>query len=151
MLWLEGSMLLSSLIILAVNLSLHCFFVFCLWTCGDKSVLVWRRVLMKCKFVNLSGCIQMEPRCRLRGCRNGKSASLGWSSVCCLPQRLRCQSQNKEVLCKIKQNSRISVSVFQSVFVPSVGNVRALYMLPWILAVVVDIVRLMPFLVTLPT
>ena len=43
-LWPEGLMLLSSLIILAVNLSLHCFFVFCLWTCGDKSILVWRRV-----------------------------------------------------------------------------------------------------------
>ena len=29
------------------------------------------------------------------------------------------------------------MSVYQSVYVPSVGNVRALYMLPWILAVVV--------------
>ena len=29
------------------------------------------------------------------------------------------------------------MSVFQSVYVPCVGNVRALYMLPWILAVVV--------------
>ena len=35
-------------------------------------------------------------------------------------------------------------------YAPCVGNVRALYMLPWILAVVVDIVRLMSFLVTLP-
>ena len=37
---------------------------------------------------------------------------------------------------------------FQSVFfffcVPCVGSVRALYMLPWILAVVIDIVMLMP-------
>ena len=29
------------------------------------------------------------------------------------------------------------MSVFQSVYVPSVGNVRALYILPWILAIVV--------------
>ena len=42
------------------------------------------------------------------------------------------------------------MSVFQSVYVPCVGNVRALYMLPWILAVVIDIVTLMSFLVTPP-
>ena len=92
----------------------------------------------------------MDPSSRLNDYINEKTAPSRWSPVWCLPQRLRCQSQNKEVLCKIKQNSRISVSVSQSVFIPSVGNVRALYMLPWILAVVVDIVRLMPFLVTLP-
>ena len=55
----------------------------------------------------------------------------------CLPQRLRCLSQNEKMLCKMKQNSKITMSVYQSVYVPSVGNVRALYMLPWILVVVV--------------
>ena len=37
----------------------------------------------------------------------------------------------------MKQNSKITMSVFQSVYAPCVGNVRALYMLPWILAVVI--------------
>ena len=49
--------------------------------------------LMKGRFINLIGCVQMEPRCRLRGWRNGKLASLGWPPVWCLPQRLQCQSQ----------------------------------------------------------
>ena len=92
----------------------------------------------------------MDPSSRLDDYVNEKTAPSRWSSVWCLPQGLRCQSQNWEVLCKIKQNSRISVSVSQSVYVPSVANVRALYMLPWILAVVVDIVRLMPLLVMPP-
>ena len=39
-------------------------------------------------------------------------------------------------------------NISQCVYVPCVGNVRALYMLSWILAIVVDIVVLMPFLVT---
>ena len=42
------------------------------------------------------------------------------------------------------------MSISQSVYVPCVGNVRALYMLPCILVVVVDIVVLMSFLVTPP-
>ena len=46
----------------------------------------------------------------------------------------------------MKQNSKITMSVY----VPCVGNVRALYMLPWILAVMVDIMALMLFLVTPP-
>ena len=46
----------------------------------------------------------------------------------------------------MKQNSKIIISVY----VPCVGDVRALYMLPWILAIVVHIVVLMPFLVTPP-
>ena len=45
---------------------------------------------------------------------------------------------------KWKQNSKITMSVY----VPCVGDVRALYMLPWILVIVVNIVVLMPFLVT---
>ena len=68
----------------------------------------------------------------------------------CLPQRLRCQSQNSEVLRKIKRSSRITRSVSKSVYVPCVSHVRALYMLSWILAIVVDVVMLMPFLVTPP-
>ena len=68
----------------------------------------------------------------------------------CLPQRLWCQSQNSEVLCKIKQSSKITVSVSKSVYVPCVGHVRVLYMLSWILAVMVDIGVLMPFLVMPP-
>ena len=90
----------------------------------------------------------MDLSSRLDDYVNEKTAPSRWSPVWCLPQCLRCQSQNREVLCKIKQNSRIIVSVSQSVYIPCVGNVRALYMLPWILAVVVDIVMLMPFLVT---
>ena len=39
-------------------------------------------------------------------------------------------------------------NISQCVSIPSVGNVRALYMLPWILAVVVGIVVLMLSLVT---
>ena len=89
----------------------------------------------------------MDPSSRLDDYVNEKTAPSRWSSVW---QGLRCQSQNWEVLCKIKQNSRILVSVSQSVYVPSVANVRALYMLPWILAVVVDIVRLMHRLVMPP-
>ena len=41
-------------------------------------------------------------------------------------------------------------NISQCVSIPSAGNVRALYMLPWILAVVVGIVVLMPSLVTPP-
>ena len=35
-----------------------------------------------------------------------------------------------------------------SIYIPYVGDVWAFYMLPWIIVVVVDIVVLMPFLVT---
>ena len=42
------------------------------------------------------------------------------------------------------------MSISQSVYVPCVGNVRVLYMLPWIPAVVVDVVVLMPSLVMPP-
>ena len=66
----------------------------------------------------------------------------------CLPQRIQCQSQNSEALCKIKKRCRITVSDSKSVYIPCVGHVRVLYMLFWILAVVVDIGVLMPFLVT---
>ena len=107
--------------------------------------------MMKCKFVSLSGCIQMELRCCLQGCRNGKSASLGWPPVWCLPQRLRYQSQYEEILWeKIMQCNRAR-NISQCVSIPSVGNVRALYMLPWILAVVVGIMVLMPSLAMPPT
>ena len=37
----------------------------------------------------------------------------------------------------MKQNSKITMSVYQSIHVLSVGDVRALYILPWILVVVV--------------
>ena len=46
-------------------------------------------------------------------------------------------SQNRKMLCKMKKNSKITTSVYQCLCVPYVGNVRALYMLLWILAVVV--------------
>ena len=80
-----------------------------------------------------------------------KTAPWSWSPVWSLPQCLRYQSQNSGVLYEIKHSSRITVSVSKSVYVPCVGHVRALYMLSWILAVVVDVVILMPFLVTPPT
>ena len=92
----------------------------------------------------------MDLSSRLDDYRYKKTAPWRWSPVWCLPQRLQCQSQNSEVLCKIKQSSRITVSVSKSVCVPCVGYVRALYMLSWILAVVVDVVMSMPFLVTPP-
>ena len=49
----------------------------------------------------------------------------------------------------MKQNSKMTISIlsecwFFFLYVPCVGSVRALYMLPWILAVVIDIVMLMP-------
>ena len=65
----------------------------------------------------------------------------------CLPQRLRCQSQNKKAYYKMKYSSKKwqPVSSFVSIsFVPFVGSVGgALYTLPWILAVVIGIVMLM--------
>ena len=76
--------------------------------------------------------------------------SLRWSPVWCLPQRLRCQSQYQEVcLERIMQYDK-SRNISEYVYVPSVGNVRVLYMLPWILTVVVNKGMLMPFLVMPP-
>ena len=106
--------------------------------------------MMECKFVSLSGCIQMELRCCLQGCRNGKSVSLGWPLVWCLPQRLRYQSQYGEILWEKIMQCNKARNIPQCVSIPSVGNVRALYMLPWILAIVVGIVVLMPSLVMPP-
>ena len=92
----------------------------------------------------------MDPSSCLDDYEYKKTAPWRWSPVWCLPQRLRCQSQNSETLCKIKQSSRITISDFKSVYIPCVGHVRALYILFWILAVVVDIGVLMPFLVMPP-
>ena len=104
--------------------------------------------LMKRNFVSWVECVQMDPSSCLDDYEYKKTAPWRWSPVWCLPQRLQCQSQNSEVLCKIKQSSRITVSVSKSVCAPCVGHVRALYMLSWILAVVVDVVMSMPFMVT---
>ena len=41
-------------------------------------------------------------------------------------------------------------NISEYVYVPCVGNVKALYMLPWILTIVVNNGMLMPFLVTPP-
>jgi len=51
---------------------------------------------MKHKFGNHSEFGQMEPDVRLH--HNGSNNPLRWSSVWCLPQRLRCQSQYKEFM-----------------------------------------------------
>ena len=93
----------------------------------------------------------MDPSSRLDDYGYKKIAPWRWTPMWCLPQRLRCQSQNRKVLCKIKQSSKITVSVSKSVYVPCVGHVRVVYMLSWILAIVIDIVMLMPFMVMPPT
>ena len=59
--------------------------------------------LMKRDFVSWVECVQMDPSSRLDdyGCK--RTAPRRWSPVWCLPQRLWCQSQNSEVLCKINR------------------------------------------------
>ena len=74
-------------------------------------------------------------------------ASLGWPPVWCLLQHLQCQSQYEEILWEKTIQCNKARNISQCVSIPSVGNVRALYMLPWILAVVVGIMVLMPSLV----
>ena len=89
----------------------------------------------------------MELSLRPYYCKNDKMAPLRWSPVWCLPQRLRCQSQYKKAFRKITQNNKL-MNAFKCVSVPCVGTVRALYMFPQHLAVVVVMVALMPLLVT---
>ena len=102
---------------------------------------------MKCSFVSYCKCIRMESSLRLCHLENGKVAPLGWSPVWCLLQRLRCQSQYKEAFRKY-QSIRITSSALRGVYLPCIGAVRALYMFPQPLAVVVVNVALKPLLAT---
>ena len=61
-----------------------------------------------------------------------------------MPKSVLRNSLEKIIQCNRARN------ISQCVYISSVGNVWALYMLPWILAIVGGIVVLMPFLVTPP-
>ena len=109
---------------------------------------------MKHDLVSQVECVQMDPSSRLDTCVNEKTAPSNVATdvvpATMSPMPKLEQESALYLVLAMKQNSRITISIFQSVFVPCVGNVRALYMLPWILAIVIDIVMLMPSLVTPP-
>ena len=102
---------------------------------------------MKRDFVSRDECFQMDPGSRLGTCANEKTTpSDVVTDVVPTTMSPMPKSERESVLqneTKQQNGNQYPFRVFV-MFVPCVGSVGALYTLTWILAVVIDIVMLMP-------